>query len=338
MKRLIPVFLLFALLLLTACGVLTKAEVAHESSIFAMDTYMSFRVHGDESLLDEAEDIVRALEAELSVSDMESAIYEINSTVSVSLSEVGYVLLSEALELCKATGGALDVTIYPVVKAWGFTTGEYRVPDGAELGSLLELVDYTKVELSQDGTVTLPRGVMLDLGGVAKGYAGRLIRERLMEGGVTSALLNLGGNVQAVGSKPDGSPWRVGIKDPAGDGNVCVLEISDMAVVTSGGYERYFEQDGKTYWHIIDPATGAPAGSGLVSVSVIGEDGLLCDGLSTALFVMGLAEAADFWRSRDDFEAVFVTDGGGVFITQGLTDIFETAEGGPQEVTVIERD
>ena len=125
-----------------------------------------------------------------------------------------------------------------------------------------------------------------------------------------------------MGAKPGGSPWRVAIRDPAGEGNVGVVSVTDMAVVTSGGYERYFEQDGVCYWHILDPRTGKPARSGLASVTVVGESGLLCDGLSTALFVMGLDGALDHWRQHRDFEAVFVAEDGSVTITAGLEDNF----------------
>ena len=148
----------------------------------------------------------------------------------------------------------------------------------------------------------------------------------MKQGGAASALLDLGGNIQAVGSKPDGSPWRVAIRDPAGDGNIGVVEVADQVVVTSGGYERYFEEDGVLYWHIIDPATGWPARSGLTSVTVVGESGLLCDGLSTALFVMGREGALEHWRQHRDFEAVLVSEDGSVTITAGLEGRFTPAD------------
>ena len=157
----------------------------------------------------------------------------------------------------------------------------------------------------------------IDLGSVAKGYAGREAAQLLRQAGVSSALLNLGGNIQTVGSRPDGDPWQIGVKDPSTGQPMMVLSIRDQAVVTSGGYERYFQQDGRTYWHIMDPATGRPAESGLRSVTIVGDDGLVCDGLSTALFV---------------------TDDGSVYLTQGLTDRFAlTQDHADTPVQVIQR-
>ena len=141
-----------------------------------------------------------------------------------------------------------------------------------------------------------------------------------------------------MGSRPDGDPWQIGVKDPSTGQPMMVLSIRDQAVVTSGGYERYFQQDGRTYWHIMDPATGRPAESGLRSVTIVGDDGLVCDGLSTALFVMGLERAAQFWAGSDDFEAIFVTDDGSVYLTQGLTDRFAlTQDHADTPVQVIQR-
>jgi thiamine biosynthesis lipoprotein len=249
-------------------------------------------------------------------------------------------LLTAALGLCDRTNGALDLSIYPVVRAWGFTTGSYQVPDEETIDTLLSNVDYTQIGFdSETSLVTLPEGMEIDLGSVAKGYTGDLVCDLLRENGVTSALLNLGGNVQAVGAKPDGSPWRIAIQDPTGEDYLGVLEVENQAVITSGGYERYFEEDGVTYWHIIDPATGSPAHSGLISVTIVGDQGVVCDGLSTSLFVLGLEDAAELWRESDDFEAIFVSEDGSITITGGLADVFTPLGSyADEKVTVLERD
>lgn len=300
---------------------------------------MDFTVYGDAALLDEAETLIGSLEEQVSVTDEHSDIYAIDHTGSGSLSGNAAELMEQALELCRRTGGALDISVYPIVRAWGFTTGSYQIPDEETIQSLLPLVDYTQIQYdAATGVVTLPEGMEIDLGSVAKGYAGQLAAQMLRNSGVESALLNLGGNVQTVGAKPDGSPWQIGIKDPQGEDAMMVLSVEDQAVVTSGGYERYFEQDGQTYWHVMDPSTGHPADSGLISVTIVGDEGVVCDGLSTALFVMGLEKAADLWAQSCDFEAVFVTASGEVYITEGLRDRFAlTEQYADTPVSVIER-
>lgn len=338
MKNWLSAALLSAAFLLTGCSG-APAQEPETATFFAMDTAMDFTVYGDAALLDEAETLIGSLDEQVSVTDEHSNIYAIDHTGSGSLSGNAAELMAQALELCRRTGGALDISVYPIVRAWGFTTGSYQVPDEETIQSLLPLVDYTQIQYdAATGVVTLPEGMEIDLGSVAKGYAGQLAAQMLRNSGVESALLNLGGNVQTVGAKPDGSPWQIGIKDPKGEDAMMVLSIADQAVVTSGGYERYFEQDGQTYWHIMDPFTGHPADSGLISVTIVGDEGVVCDGLSTALFVMGLEKAADLWAQSGDFEAVFVTASGEVYITEGLRDHFALTERyADTPVSVIER-
>ena len=330
--------MLSALLFLTGCSAESSPEPV-QGTFFAMDTVMDFTIYGESGLIDQSESLITSLESLVSVTDADSELYAINQTGSGMLTEEASSLMEQALEICRRTDGALDLSIYPIVRAWGFTAGNYQVPDEAEIQALLPLVDYRKIQYdAATGTVTLPEGMEIDLGSVAKGYAGQLAAQMLREHGVQSALLNLGGNVQTVGTKPDGSPWQIGIKDPQGEDAMMVLSVEDQAVVTSGGYERYFEQDGQTYWHIMDPSTGHPADSGLISVTIVGDEGVICDGLSTALFVMGLEKAADLWAQSGDFEAVFVTASGEVYITEGLRDRFAlTEQYADTPVSVIER-
>ena len=338
MKKYFISAMLSALLFLTGCSAESSPEPV-QGTFFAMDTMMDFTIYGESGLIDQSESLIASLESLVSVTDTGSELYAINQTGSGTLTGKASSLMEQALEICRRTDGALDLSIYPIVRAWGFTTGSYQVPDEAEIQALLPLVDYRKIQYdAADGDVTLPEGMEIDLGSVAKGYAGQLVAQMLWEHGVQSALLNLGGNVQTVGAKPDGSPWQIGIKDPQGEDAMMVLSVEDQAVVTSGGYERYFEQDGQTYWHIMDPSTGHPADSGLISVTIVGDEGVVCDGLSTALFVMGLEKAADLWAQSCDFEAVFVTASGEVYITEGLRDRFAlTEQYADTLVSVIER-
>ncbi len=318
-------------LLLTGCG--TQSS---EAQIFAMNTFMTLTVHSPHAREDvkAATALINQLDRELSVTRPESEVWALNHADGnpVEVSSDTAALLKAALELGEKTSGALDVTLYPVVKAWGFTTDEHQVPGEETLSALLEGVDYSAVSLieGEDGAaVTLPQGIELDFGALAKGYAGEVCADLLRDSGVTSALLRLGGNIQTIGARPDGKPWMIGVQDPSRpddpDAVLGSLAIVDQAAVTSGGYQRYFEQGGVRYWHIIDPSTGSPARSGLSSVTIVADSGTLCDGLSTALFVMGREKALDFWRQEGGFEAVLVEDSGEVWITAGLSEAFTPA-------------
>lgn len=298
----------------------------HSESFFAMDTYMTFTAYGTdaEPAILAAEDKIRELEELWSVTDKNSDVYAVNhsSGQTVTVDWKTAELLSYALDMAEETNGALEPTIYPVLTAWGFTTGENRVPAETELAELLEKVGYDKVELNND-QIQMEPGGMIDLGAVGKGYAGDEAAQILRERGITAALLDIGGNIQAIGTKPDGSDWRVGLKDPFSGGVLGIIQVSDVAVVTSGNYERFFTgEDGKVYGHIIDPATGHPVENGIASVSVIASEGKLCDALSTALFVMGLENAQDYWRQRRNFEMILIMEDGDIYLTEGIRDSF----------------
>ena len=309
-------------------------DVGEESRIFAMDTVMTLTYYGQDresgrEALEEGVAAVYELEDLLSATAPDSEISALNEEGQAHLSPDTAQLLSAALALCALTGGALDITAYPAVEAWGFTTGEYRVPNQAELEELGDHIDYTRVSLDQESAF-LPDGMKLDLGAVAKGYTADRLAKLAQERDITSALLDLGqSTILALGAKPDGSPWRIGIQDPQGEGYLGVLELEGQAMGTSGGYQRYFERDGVRYWHIIDPATAAPARSGLLSVTVVSPSGLACDGLSTALFVMGLERGTQFWRDHPEleFEALFILEDGSLALTSGLKDSFTLAQG-----------
>lgn len=322
-----------------ASGEDADKETEASKDLFAMDTYMTLTAYGEhaQEAVDKAAERVEALDALLSTGNENSEIYQLNQNGEATLSEEGGYLVERALELYKKTEGAFDIAIYPVMQAWGFPTQDYHVPDDDTLKEKLALADASKVNYDKDTRKIFfdQDGMEIDLGGIAKGYTSSQIMQIYQDCGVTSGLVNLGGNVQALGGKNDGSKWRVAIQSPDDtEEYLGILEIEDQAVITSGGYERYFEEDGVTYHHIIDPATGYPADSGLISVTIVSDDGTLADGLSTSLFIMGEEKAAQFWRENsDEFEAIMETSDGELYVTEGIADSLTT----DMDVTVIEK-
>lgn len=306
----------------------SKMENRHEATTFAMDTIMTFVViheDGDELIID-AEQEIRRLENLLSVTVEGSDVSKLNAAAgkeSLDMHIDTQVLLARGKELGEKTGGAFDIAISPIVKAWGFTEAEHSVPTQEKLDALLPLTDPADVILDGGKAYLQKEGMAVDLGGIAKGYTSDKVAELLKENGVESAVISLGGNVYAIGTKPGGEKWEVALANPLDANDYCgLLSVQDKAVVTSGGYQRYFEENGKKYHHIIDPETGYPAEKGLLSVTIISESGTEADVLSTALYVMGLEEALEYWQEHGDFEAIFVTEDGEVVATEGADACF----------------
>lgn len=325
-KRLIP--LLLAAALLAGCG----AGAEYKTEFFAMDTVMQMTLYGVRDAQELARDViaeVSALEDELSVTREDSSLARLNRGEALVPEQDLRELLSRTEELGARTGGCLDASIYPIVKLWGFTTGSYRVPGEAERTQALESCGMEHLHREGD-TLRLDDGSALDFGAVAKGYAAEQCAALLAAAG-GSGILTLGGNIQTVGTKPDGSAWRIGVTDPdRPEESIAVLTLEgSSAVVTSGGYQRYFEQDGVRYSHIMDPFTGASVQNDLRSVTVVAGSGFLADGLSTALYVMGSTQAEEFWRASDDFELVLITDSG-ILVSEGLENRFSCTQ--PYEV------
>ena len=225
----------------------------------------------------------------------------------VEVSEDMAVILRFAKAISEKSGGAFDVTIGPASTLWDFKAETPALPDAEALAEAAKRIDYSKLEL--DGTtVTLPAGMMIDLGAIAKGYIADQIKSYLKERGVEHAILSFGGNVIAIGAKPDGSPWKVGIQDIDGETQTAMLVSKniDMSAVTSGIYERGFEMDGVIYHHLLSPFTGWPVQNELASVTIFSDSSMMGDALSTTAFVMGTEEGMKLIESLEGVEAVFI--------------------------------
>ena len=315
------VALILICLLLAGCG--ETAPRANARTVFAMDTVMNLTVYGgNDTQLNAAEQELHRLDAALARGTEGSAVYALNRDGTAAGTELAYLVRS-ALAISEATDGAFDVTVAPVLELWGFGSGagEHRVPTEAELAEALAHVGAARLHTDGDTDhVTLDLPAQIDLGGIAKGYAALSVKQKLEAAGAAGAVLDLGGDVALLGTKPDGSNWRVAVKDPAdGGAYLGVLATDgDRFVMTSGVYERYFEENGVRYHHIIDPRTGCPAESGIVSATVVCGDGIWADALATACCVMG-ADASLALRARladeTPFELILVTADGRVLYT-----------------------
>lgn len=298
MKRLLCLLAVFSLIFgLAGC----KNTKPVQKTVFAMDTVMDLQIWGAnaEACAESIASLLTDLDNTWSAAKEESLIGQLNAGKDVALTEEQSRLLERVQQLSENTGGAFDPQMLSVSRAWGFYGEEYRVPTREEIALALSDPKW-------------------DLGAALKGYAGDRAVALLEEADIDCAILNLGGNVQTYGQKADGTPWQIGIQDPRGNDYIGILSVvGTAAVVTSGDYQRYFEESGVRYHHIMDPETGRPADSGLASVTVICKNGLTADALSTALFVMGLEQGTELWQQSDDFEAVFITADGTVYATQG---------------------
>lgn len=298
MKRIFCVLLCLALCLCAGCS----ADTKQTKTIFAMDTVMELTVWGKDGQLaiEQVDSLLTQLEKKWSCKEADSLLSQLNRGEEPALTEEEKTLLKDIDALSGVTGGAFDPKLGAVSQLWGFTEDVHSVPSAVAIADAIAMEQW-------------------DLGAAIKGYAGQQAVSILEELDVDRALLNLGGNVQTYGEKPDGTAWNIGIQNPDGGDTIGVVAVQGTAsIVTSGDYQRFFEADGVRYHHIIDPETGCPADSGLRSVTVICTDGLKADVLSTALFVMGLEKGADFWRQSGDFEAVFITADGTIYATAGV--------------------
>ena len=329
-------FTLALLLLLTGCT--AKAPEATQQ-IFAMDTVMDFYAVGEgaDAALSESAQQINRLESILSRTRQGSEVDSLNRHGSAALSDETAQLLRSALSLCEKTAGTFDITIAPLVEAWNIHGENPRVLTADEIDALLPLVGSHHIHLN-GSNVSIDEDCAIDLGGIAKGYASDIVAQIYRDCGVSGGWASLGGNVYAHGTKSDGSFWNVAIRDPNNAvGSAALLQLSNEFAVTSGGYQRYFTaDDGTVYQHILDPKTGAPAQSDLLSVTIVAKSGTMADAYSTALYVMGEAGAVNFWNAnRADFDMVLITADGRLLYTTGLSGRITTEEGGPYEVCAL---
>lgn len=290
---------------------------------FYFDTVVTITLYGaDDTLMDDIWAACKRYENMLSKTVEGSDVSRINSAEgqTVTVDAETWNVLSEAKKLNRMTGGAFAITIAPLTAQWDFTGGTNRMPTDEERLAALPLVDDEKLTLGENNTVTLPAGMQIDLGGIAKGYIADQVAA-LVRGRCSGAMLNFGGNVYAVGTKPDGSAYRVGVQDPdepSSSNPIGVVSVVDRSVVTSGIYERGFTIDGVRYHHILSPWTGLPSDSDLASATIIAESSMDADALATACIVLGSEKALQLTQ-ENGYPALMILRDGTVLMNDLMT-------------------
>ncbi len=327
--------LLLPFVLLCLCGCEKQPETKSKMLDGPLDTVSTITLYdwsGGEEPIDEIFEMLGDIDSRMSSVSLtsEPAAISAGAGSPVAVSQDTFGLIRYAQTVSAETGGAFDITVRPVVFLWGVGTENARVPAQTEIDAVRQAVGYDRVSLDETAlSVALAdTGMQLDLGGIAKGYACDRAVEILRNAKVGHAIIDMGGNIYACGTKPDGSPWRVGVKSPlvGENGHFGIVSAADRAVVTSGVYERFFETDGKLYHHIMDPRTGRPVDNALLSVTIISESSTQADALSTACFVLGAERGLEYLETLPGVEGIFVGEDLRVWISSGLRDSFQMAD------------
>ena len=322
-------------ILFVAFGMINKNKNTVSSPIketnYLMGTIMNLTVYdnGDDETIKNAFDVIRDIEQKMSLNIKTSEINKINAEAFSSPVLMSYdtaFVMKKSLEYSQLSDGHFDITIGPLVELWGIGSDDARVPKDTEISEAIDKIDYKNIKL-MDKSISLDNdGMIIDLGGIAKGYAADKVAQYLKSQNVNRAIIDLGGNIFALGDKEKGVDWSVGVQNPFDETRgdyLGLVKVSNKSVVTSGVYERYLEADGKKYHHILDPFTGFPVDNELMSVTIVSDQSIDGDALSTGAFALGLDKGYELIESLDTVDAIFVTKDKKVFVTNGLKDKFE---------------
>jgi len=328
--RFMAVLLCLSLMLpLSACGESKESQ----KQVFAMDTAMTIVAYGKnrDAGIAAAESVIVSMDSMLDPENPASTIYAINHAQGQNVVIPGQVatMLSAAKTVYDQSEGALDLSIYPIVKRWGFVDQKYYVPTEEEIAMDLSRLCFDEMVLtsfpsSGSYSVAFPSYAEISFAAVAKGCASATALEAMRQTGVTSGIISMGGNVQTLGMQPDGSSWKVAVQDPNNPASYLgVVSVGETAIVTSGPYQRNFSaMNGKVYHHIFNPKSGYPTSNSLRSVTILCEDGTMADCLSTAMCVMGTSKALNYWRTYGGFEMILVDNENHITCTKGLIEKF----------------
>lgn len=323
------------IILFVGFGIINKyrqsKDVLVEKTNYIMGTIIKLKLpkNVDEEIFDETFGVIRDIEKKMSLNIKNSELNELNENgfnSPVELSDETKYVIEKSIDYSKLSDGHFDVSIGPLADLWGFSKGKAKVPNAKKVLELLPLVDYKNIEVKDEKVKLNKEGMILDLGGIAKGYAADEVAKYLKTQGVNKAIIDLGGNIYALGSKDKSTPWTIGIQNPFDEVRgefLGTLSVSNKSVVTSGVYERYIEEGGKKYHHILDPFTGYPVENELMSVSIISDESIDGDALSTAVFALGLEKGYELVKTLTNVEAIFVTKDKDVYLTDHLIEDFK---------------
>lgn len=315
---------------LMSCGKKEADFQPISKSDILLDTPCKVTIYDNvsEDILDKAFEKLKEVDSKMNASSDISEISQVNSNAGkeyVKVSDDTFYVIEQGKKYGELTNGIFDVTIGPLVKLWGINTDHARVPAKLEIDAKLPLVNYENILLKDDTKEVMLKnpGMELDLGGIAKGYAADAVAEVLRANGVEHAIIDLGGNILTLGSKVNGDDWKIGIQNPNTERGqyLATIEVVNKTIVTSGIYERYFEQDGKRYHHILDTSTGYPVDNNLASVTIVTDKSIDGDALAKA-FCMGIDKGKEFVQAQGA-EAIFVTKDSKIYLTDGLKGNFK---------------
>jgi thiamine biosynthesis lipoprotein len=347
MRKKFFVFITILILILTASSCSKKEEIISNRT-FALDTLVEIKLYQyeggslDDSINAGAFELIRSLEDTLSVHVEGSDIYNLKENAGIKptqVSDIAYKVIKDSLMYSELTGGLFDVTAGPLIDLWAIDPPYGHVPTQQELDTVLPLIDYRGIEFLQDDTIELKKeGMIVNLGAIAKGTIADEVKDYLIDSGVENAMINLGGNILLVGSKLGGNDFVIGIQDPNDDRGryLLAVHINDEALVSSGDYERYFEQDGRIYHHILNPETGYPADTNIKQVTIIAPESEMADGLSTSVLLLGLKDGIALVESLDDVEAIFITKDNKIYTTDGLDGRYEIDDSLSENYTLVD--
>ncbi|WP_242824193.1 FAD:protein FMN transferase [[Clostridium] dakarense] len=332
-KKVVYIFMLTVLVVgLIGCAKETKQSQPLSRTEIFMGTAVTIKIYDnqDEKIMDKVFKRVKEMEDLVSINKDGTELDRLNENAGIkpiNVSDFTLEIIEKGLEYSRLSNGGYDITIGPLVKLWSIGLPEAKVPTEQEIKETIKYVDYSKVKInkSKNEIFLAEKGMIIDLGSIAKGYAADEIAKLLKDEGVKKAIIDFGGNIYALGSKEKDKKWKVGIQNPFDErGNIVgSIKIEDKSLVTTGVYERFIKEDETTYHHILNPKTGYPFETNIQGVSIIADKSIDADALSTLIFTEGLENGLKLIESLDGIDAIFITDKKEVFITDGIKNNFE---------------